>query len=282
MTENTEQPGKATDQKSNLQTACKSCRSSMPAGAVVCPVCGRHSKWWRNQLRIDHIGLLLTCIIILLSYLQFHAASDERAKASEALQRAQNVEQSVNDVQSQVDALRSDIIRAQKNVEELHVLRQAGEQGAENIAETLEQVRSLQDQIEITKKRMGEMDERISDIPLKPTRPILKYLKSKFRRTEAGLRGVILFEATNGLQMSGVEFKVTILPDSNGEIELIRPSMPVSLMVKTRIAADRRQAVLSYTVVGSGNPGISIVVTKPSKLRVEGSPSLEAFEVAAE
>jgi len=282
MTENTEQPGKATDQKSNLQTACKFCRSSMPVGAVVCPVCGRHSKWWRNQLRIDHIGLLLTCIIILLSYLQFHAASDERTKASEALQRAQNVEQSVKDVQSQVDALRSDIVRAQKNVEELHVLRQAGEQGAENIAETLEQVRSLQDQIEITKKRMGEMDERISDIPLKPTRPILKYLKSNFTRTEAGLRGVILFEATNGLQMSGVEFKVTVLPDSKGEIESIRPSMPVSLMVKTRIATDRRQAALSYTVVGSGKPGISIVITKPSKLRVEGSPSLEAFEVAAE
>ncbi|MBU0478412.1 hypothetical protein KKC91_07585 [bacterium] len=187
----------------------------------------------------------------------------------------------MKDVQFQVGTLRTDIAKAQKSVEELRVFRQAGEQGTAEIAKTLEQVRSLQDQLEITKKRMEQIDERISEIPSKTTRPNLKYLEGKFTRTEEGLRGVILFEATNGLQLSGVEFKVTVLPGSKSVIESISPAMPVSLMVSTRIAPDRKQATLSYTVVGSGKPGISIVLSDPSTLRIEGSPGLETFDVVA-
>jgi hypothetical protein len=184
-------------------------------------------------------------------------------------------------VQSQVDGLRTDIAEAQKNVAELRVFRQAGEQGTAEIAKTLEQVRSLRDQLETTKKRMEQIDKRISDIPSKPTRPNLRYLESKFTKTEEGLRGVITFEATSALQLSGVEFKVTVLPGSKGMIKSISPAMSVSMMVSTRIAPDRKQAMLSYTVVGSGKPGISIVLSEPSMLRIEGSPGIEAFDVAA-
>ena len=119
MTENIDQSQSISEKIPNLQTTCKYCKSSVPTGAVVCPVCKLHTKWWRNQLRIDHIGLLLTGIIIFLSYLQFQTASDERTKATEALQRAQTVEQSVKNVQSQVAGLRSDIAEAQKTVDEL-------------------------------------------------------------------------------------------------------------------------------------------------------------------
>ena len=238
----------------------------MPIGAVVCPVCNRYTKWWRNLLRIDHIGLLLTFIIILLAYLQFLVARDELTKASEALQRAQTIEQIVEDVQSQVDTLETEMTKAQKNVEELFVFRQAAEEGVAEIAKTLEQVRSLQDQ---------------SDIPSKITRPSLKYLESKFTRTEEGLRGIILFELANGFQLSDVEFKVTMLPGSKGVIESISPSMPVSLMISTLIDTDGKQAILSYTVVGSGKPGIIIVLTEPSILSIEGSPGLKAFIVSA-
>ncbi len=281
MTENTEQQDKMSERAPKLQTICKYCRSSIITGAVVCPVCKLHTKWWRNQLRIDHIGLLLTCIIITLSYLQFRTASDERTKASEALQRAQTVEQSVKNVQSQVDGLRTDIAEAQKNVAELRVFRLAGEEGTAEIVRTLEQVRSLQDQLEITKKQMEQIDKRISDIPSKPKRQSLKYLASKFTKTETGLRGVISFEATNGLQLSRVEFKVILLPGNAGMIKSISPAMPVSMMVSTRIAPDGRQATLSYTVVGSGKPGIRIVLSEPSRLRIEASPGIEAFVVEA-
>ena len=125
------------------------------------------------------------------------------------------------------------------------------------------------------------MDKRLADLPQGPTAPSLKFLSSRFNPTASGLRGTITFQPTTNASLSSVEFSVSILPGSTARITEIRPAIPVSLMVASQISSDGKNAHLKYTVVGASHPSLSIELSGPAKLRVEGEPGIQAFELEA-
>lgn len=267
---------------------CKYCSSIIPSDAILCPVCHLFSKWWRNQITIDRIGLLLTCLMIILAIFQTRAAlnesikaSDASRQASDALRRSATTEKSVSEVQSKVKILNDAVAESKKQVDKLQIYQKAGKYSTEEIAKAFQQVRFLQDQLEIAKKRMEQIDKRIAEIPSITEKPILKYFESKFSRAESGLSGIISFKPSSNIQMNAIAFKIIILPGSNSIITSINPAAPISLMVSERISVDGKSAQISYTVVGSDNPGINITLSGSARLRIEGSPGIKSFEIEA-
>lgn len=67
---------------------CRYCGTLMPATASVCYQCKQNQKWWKNSFRIDHIGLLVALIMMVISYQQLQEAHQERISAKEAMERA--------------------------------------------------------------------------------------------------------------------------------------------------------------------------------------------------
>src|SRR5688500_824455 len=86
-----------TDQKDGLDSVplqpknkkCRYCLQDIPTIASVCSRCVRDQNPFFNHLKVDHIGLIIALIMMVLAYLQFDEAKKERTKASEALERAQ-------------------------------------------------------------------------------------------------------------------------------------------------------------------------------------------------
>ena len=60
---------------------CRYCSTLMPATASVCYHCRQNQTWWKNHFRIDHVGLLIALIMMIIAYQQLKEARNERIDA---------------------------------------------------------------------------------------------------------------------------------------------------------------------------------------------------------
>lgn len=67
---------------------CKYCKEQIIIDAKVCNKCGRHQNRFWQYFRFEQLGLLLTIVLIILSYFQYEKASNEASDANVALKRA--------------------------------------------------------------------------------------------------------------------------------------------------------------------------------------------------
>jgi hypothetical protein len=65
------------------ERSCRYCKSIKNPEATVCPECGRDQRWYRNYFRIDHVGLLIALVMIVIAYLQLEEGRRERVAASQ-------------------------------------------------------------------------------------------------------------------------------------------------------------------------------------------------------
>lgn len=263
-------------------TTCFYCASEIAENAKLCPACGRYRRRWLNYIRADHISLLIAFGIMVVAYLQFIETKKDRIEAAKILERVESVEENLEKVEAEALARVKSAEENLKKVEtEIKSLREAAEQGAGEIAKILDYVRSVQKEVDKMRSDLEKMDKRIGDLPRGPTAPALKFSDSRFELTASGLRGTVTFEPTSNASLSSVDFKVTVLQGSVARITKISPGIPISLMVSSEISADGKRARLKYTIVGTSKPSFSIELTGPAKLRIEGEPGIQAFELKA-
>ncbi len=86
---------------------CRYCAKPLEDAAVLCATCGHRQKWWRNHVRVDHIGLLIALGAMYLGYRQFVEARRDRVEASEALSRASRAPSSSPTFLSTADRFRN-------------------------------------------------------------------------------------------------------------------------------------------------------------------------------
>lgn len=274
------------NQQKAITVNCPNCASLMGEAARVCPTCRMHKSWWRNHFRVEHFGLLLTIGIIWIGSSNLKEARNDRneartdrQKAKEALDRAQAVEKTVGVVENEVRSLTGKISDAQRQIETITTLVKASEQGSNTIADTLAYVRTLQLQIDNARKELSKLDKKIEENVSRPPIPILTFDSAGFQSTEAGVVGLVSFKSNTNVNLSAVEFKVSVLPGGASRIKSISPGEGVSLMVSTRISEDGQSAYLKYTVVGSEKPSFRIELTGKAQLRIEGEPGIRPFAV---
>ena len=79
---------KKPERKKAKQVICRHCAKSIEKTATVCHHCGLHQNILISY--IDRLGVLLSVLLVLLAYLQFYEARNERVKAETAHREAQN------------------------------------------------------------------------------------------------------------------------------------------------------------------------------------------------
>jgi hypothetical protein len=191
--ENSNESSKSESQQSLSQTEgrkCCHCGTLIPDAVPVCYECGRNQKWWKNQFRIDHIGLLIALAMMLLSFLQFGEVKKERKDAHDAANQAQAAAQ---------DAQKALAVSEQASK---HITELAGNAG--KMYEELQRVRKMSI---ASQKNIQEVEEntlyRINNIEAK----VIILLKSdtvgawnNTRATKGILTVVTLYEK-NGKKM---------------------------------------------------------------------------------
>ena len=209
---------------------------------------------------------------IFVGFLQFKEARRDRVEASEALTRATRVEGTVKD-------LEGEIAEARQQIAELDTIRAAGEQGAAQISEILRYSREVQDQFDTMRGKIEELDERAA---ISPPKPGLKFAKVTSHPTGDGLEAILRFESIGSIALSQLSFTVRIIEPSDVRILDISPAVPVSMMVGTQIQPGGTAAHLKYTTLGDSNAAVSLRVSGPALLEVQGSPGLEPFRIRVE
>jgi hypothetical protein len=113
---------------------CKYCRTKILETASVCHFCGRHQKWWIQNL--SNLGYIATILLVFTALLQTWFASqqinlaseqlDEARKAreetSEALERAKKAEARINEARERVEEQSSIVNSAAQNATEAQKL----------------------------------------------------------------------------------------------------------------------------------------------------------------
>ena len=74
-------------------TDCRHCRTSIPKGASVCPQCNRSQGYFSAKLEsgaptISVVSIILSIVLVILSWLQFREATKQRISADRAVQSA--------------------------------------------------------------------------------------------------------------------------------------------------------------------------------------------------
>jgi ribosomal protein L40E len=92
---------------------CRYCASSMPVEASVCIHCGRNKRWYLNHLQIDHIGLLIALIMIILTYQQLGEVRKERIASTQALERARGAEETASTVSKNLENVQLNVNQQQ-------------------------------------------------------------------------------------------------------------------------------------------------------------------------
>lgn len=80
---------------------CKYCLNRIHPDASVCQYCRYHQRWWLNYFQ--QFAFMVSIAVFGLSIWQFRVAIAQRTKAEEALQRASQLEELVNQTQTIVD-----------------------------------------------------------------------------------------------------------------------------------------------------------------------------------
>jgi len=111
--------------KPHASRRCRYCLAPIPSLAKVCQHCHRHQNWLFNHFRVDHVGLLIALLIVLLSYLQFYEARRERLKADEALMYATRAKDSADQLTKLVNQAQQSIQQVDGIVEFMWLLVRA-------------------------------------------------------------------------------------------------------------------------------------------------------------
>ncbi len=135
--------------------------------------------------------------------------------------------------------------------------------------------------MEDVKTRVAQMDEQFTAGPEAPSLPSLEFEDLECRRGTDGIHCQITFTPIGNLALSEVDFTLSVLAGSEGKISDISPGVPMSLMVQTTVSPSGDSATVRYTVAGSAKPAISVELTGPARLRIQGTPGVEPFELDA-
>ena len=96
---------------------CRHCRKSIPEGAAVCYHCGRSQGFAANLQSgaplITVVSLVLSIVLVILSWLQFNAATKQWTAADKASAEArdakQSAEQARDEARKTIDLLRTNV-----------------------------------------------------------------------------------------------------------------------------------------------------------------------------
>lgn len=280
---------------SERQKICSYCASELSQKAMLCRECDKYDKWrWRNYIKFSDIGLLAAFGMILVGYFQFKEAREDRINATEALSRAISVENTVKEVEKEIQQtlsratviekdvmeLEMGIAKAQRQIKELEAYRSAGESSVGIISEILQYSRELQTQLDSLRLQIDEIDERAST-QRPPLIPGLSYVSSEFHREGSELVGRITFEPIGNVVLSQLKFIIQVVEPSNVKILEVKPGVPISMMVSSNYYQSGKMAQLQYTIVSTSNPAISLRLSGSTVLKIEGSPGLKPFIVDA-
>jgi hypothetical protein len=100
----------------NHLKSCKYCKEPIIIDAKVCNKCGRHQNRFWQYFRFEQLGLLLTMVLIILSYFQYQTASNEESDANDALRRATHAESSAQSSLAIIEKIKKDAIESNKEI----------------------------------------------------------------------------------------------------------------------------------------------------------------------
>jgi hypothetical protein len=118
---------------SSTNEKCRYCASYLLPEAEVCTVCDRFRSWWRNYLRLDHLGILVSIVVIVFSYFNLKLSQDnlaetkqKRVEATAALQRVEKAEVIIDKLQKEASDALERVGRAEVTVSNVQdVLKEA-------------------------------------------------------------------------------------------------------------------------------------------------------------
>ncbi len=133
---------------------CCYCAASMPAEASVCRHCGRHQRRYLNYLRIDHVGLLIALIMMIIAYQQLGEARKERLAASQALERARGAERTATEVSENLGKVK---VRVEQQTESINVI----EGKARQVLTEIQAVQNLSKQAQSQAETAGALVTKV-------------------------------------------------------------------------------------------------------------------------
>jgi len=95
---------------------CRYCKHIIYRTATVCPDCARDQRWYLNYFRIDHVGLIIALVMILIAYQQLMEVRQERLAASQALKRADEVEKKATKLTENLGEVQARVKRHEESI----------------------------------------------------------------------------------------------------------------------------------------------------------------------
>jgi hypothetical protein len=99
---------------------CVYCGTSMPALASVCYQCRQNQKRWKNHLRFDNFGQVLSLLIALLMMLialqQLQEARIERIAAKDALEKAREAEKTAKSIGNDLTGVQTEVQKQRNTI----------------------------------------------------------------------------------------------------------------------------------------------------------------------
>lgn len=96
---------------------CRYCSSNIDCSASVCRECSRDQRWYLNYFRIDHIGLVIALIMIVIASQQLKEVRQQRIAAGQAFDRAQQAENAAIRVAENLGRVQATVENQQKSID---------------------------------------------------------------------------------------------------------------------------------------------------------------------
>lgn len=156
----------------SLEKKCTYCDTSMPIHARVCSNCNRDQRWYLNHFRVGDlllfVFLLISFGVVYFSYRNFQESTEERVKASQALERTSAVENIVKQSKEQLEQLQRASEEGRKEVDRITSLVKEAETKLANVEdvtkETKQKAQALSKQSEEYQKDIRAKTARILEL----------------------------------------------------------------------------------------------------------------------
>ncbi len=161
------------EKETTEKTKCRYCKNFIPNDAIVCSHCNRYQSTYKQFIRAEWIGLLISIIMLMIALKQLNQANEERDKASDALKKANIALESVKDIKKTT-------IKIQKESDEIFKISDS----ARNKASELEKV--VGDAIKLTsktKEKLINLEKESRIEVLKTRKKMYEELRSSTSRT---------------------------------------------------------------------------------------------------